>query len=519
MSKKPVIYIISHDMGTSSDKAVLVRFDGKDVDILDTSVEPYPTYYPNPAWVEQDTNDYWEAICKASKRLVEKNSVNPDDVKGIIFSTQAQGVIPIDKDNNVLYNNITWVDARAEKQAQEIMNKVGGRKIFTIVAGTPIMGKDCIAKIKWVRDERPDVYEKTKYFLDVNGFIKMKCTGETVFEISGASSYGLDLKKKTWMSAFPLVGVDVSKLPPLVKSTDMVGKGLLPEAAEKMGLNAGTPVFGGCDDVQAAAIGSGKNGDGDVHIYLGTSAWVAATSRTASKFMHGAAAIQSADPEMNLIAGITEAAGSNIQWICDQFFKHEKEKLGEGIYAYMDEVIRAIPAGSDHLICTPWMMGERCPISSTTTRCTLFNLNPEHTREHMMRAVYEGVAFNLRWILENFERDYGFKGHNFNIIGGGALDDAWMQIIADITGAKFSIVENPRNAGALGAAIIALIGLGELKSFKDAKDFVKITKTYKPDKENREIYNELFVTYKTLFFDLKRTYKRANGRRFEGDLK
>jgi Sugar (pentulose and hexulose) kinases len=319
------------------------------------------------------------------------------------------------------------------------------------------------------------------------------------------------------MGAFPLVGVEMSKLPPIVKSTDKIGNGLLSEAAEKMGLNVGTPVFGGCDDVQAAVIGSGKNMEGDVHIYLGTSAWVAACSKSATKFMHGAAAIQSADPEMNLIAGITEAAGSNIQWISDQFFSHEKKELGDGIYAYMDEVIRTIPAGSDHLICTPWMMGERCPVSSTTTRCTLFNVNPEHTREHMMRAVYEGVAYNLRWILENYQKDYGFKGHNFNIIGGGALDDAWMQIIADVTGAEFSIVENPRNAGALGAAIIALIGLGELKGFDKAKDFVRISKTYKPNNDNKAIYDEMFATYQNLYYGLKKTYKKANGKRFGGE--
>ena len=87
----------------------------------------------------------------------------------LVFSTQAQGVIPVDKDGNVLYNNITWVDGRAEAQAQKIMRKVGGKKLFTLFAGTPIMGKDCIAKITWIKDERPDIYEKTDLILDVNG--------------------------------------------------------------------------------------------------------------------------------------------------------------------------------------------------------------------------------------------------------------------------------------------------------------------------------------------------------------
>lgn len=506
-------YIMAHDMGTSSDKAVLVDFGGN---IIATAVEPYPTFYPNPAWVEQNPEDYWHAVCKASSRIINENGIDAEDVKGVVFSTQAQGIIPVDESGKVLYNNITWVDGRAEKQAQSIMKKLGGKKIFTLAAGTPIMGKDCIPKIVWLKEERPEIYNQTYKILDVNGYLKYKCTGKMVTELSGASSYGLDLKKKEWLGVMKLTGVDMEKLPPLVCSTDIVG-GLQSEAAEAMALCQGTPVFGGCDDVQAAAVGSGMCGDGDLHIYLGTSAWVAATSKTADKFMHGAAAIQSADREMNLIAGITESAGANIQWLCDEFFAREKEEYGDGIYKYMDDVIRTIPPGSDHLVCTPWMLGERCPVSSTTTRATLFNINMVHTREHLMRAVYEGIGYNLRWILENYKQDYGFTCDNFRIIGGGALDDGWMQIIADITGKHFAVVKDPRNAGAVGVAVVALIGLGELPGFEAAKDFVQIEKRYKPNPENKAIYDDLFEDYKNIYKSLEKAYIIANGRRFTGE--
>ncbi|MDR3262908.1 MAG: FGGY-family carbohydrate kinase [Clostridiales bacterium] len=503
-------YIIAHDMGTSSDKAVLIDFNGR---IVASSKEDYPTYYPFPAWVEQNPEDYWNAVCKASKKLVNENGIPKEAVKGIIFSTQSMGVIPVDKNGTPLYNNITWVDGRAEKQAHGLMKKLGGKTIFSLVAGTPIMGKDVIAKIQWVKEERPDVYNHTKYFLDVNGYLKFRCTGKMVAELSGASSYGLDLKKKQWLSALKLVGTDMNRLPPLVKSTDIVG-GLLSEAADAMGLAADTPVFGGSDDVQSAAIGSGMNADGDIHIYLGTSAWVCVSSRDKTQFKHGAAAIQSADPSMNLIVGITEAAGSNIQWLCDQFFRREQEEQGANIYSYMDGIIETIPPGSDYLICTPWMLGERCPVSTTTTRATLYNINPEHTRSHLMRAVYEGIAYNLRWILENLCKDYGFNSEHFRIIGGGALDKAWMQIIADVTGKEFSVIENPRNAGALGAAITALIGLGEIKGFDSARDFVRVSEKYKPDRSNKEIYDKLFTNYKEVYEGLKKAYKNINSERF-----
>ena len=220
---------------------------------------------------------------------------------------------------------------------------------------------------------------------------------------------------------------------------------------------------------------------------------------------------------MNLIAGITESAGANIQWLQEQFFASEKEKYGDEIFSYMDEVIKKIPPGSDHLVCTPWMLGERCPVSSTTTRATLFNISMVHTREHLMRAVYEGIGYNLRWILENYQEDYGFSCDNFRIIGGGALDDAWMQIIADITGKHFSVVKDPRNAGAVGAAIVALIGLGKLPGFWSAKDFVQVEKRYAPDPANAEIYDELFRDYKNIYASLEDAYKSANGSRFKGE--
>lgn len=508
-------YILAHDIGTSSNKAVLVRFDGS---IRATASAPYPTHYPNPAWVEQDPADYWRAVCETSRRVLSDNDLSPESIAGIVFSTQAQGVIPVSKDGTALYRNITWVDGRAEKQAQGIMRKIGGKRLFTLLAGTPIMGKDCIAKIIWLKEERPEIYKSAYRILDVNGYLKFRCTGKMVTELSGASGYGFDLKKKTWMSVLPLAGIDMDKLPPLVKSTDLVG-GLTAEAARETGLLEGTPVFGGCDDVQSAAVGAGQQSDGDVHIYLGTSAWVAAATKTGDAFKHGAAAIQSADPAMNLIAGITESAGANIEWIRDQFFRHEKETYGAGVFDFMDEVIATVPPGSDGLICTPWMLGERCPVSSTTTRATLFNISMVHTREHLMRAVYEGIAYNIRWILQNFYRDYNIACEDIRIIGGGALDKGWMQILSDVTGRRISVVENPRNAGAVGAAVVALIGLGELPDFAAAKRFVRVSSTFAPNLENKLVYDALFSQYRQLYRSLSGLYLAANGRRFTEETK
>lgn len=505
-------YIIAHDTGTSSNKAVLIDTKGK---IHCSASESYPIYTPHPNWVEQNPEDYWNAVVKTTRTVLEESGVRPEEIGGIVYTTQAMGIIPVDSRGTVLRPNITWVDGRAERQAKAIMKRFAGSRVFKSIVGIELMGKDVIPKLLWIKEEEPHIYKETEYFLDVNGYLKFKSTGRKVAEWSGACSYGFDLNKKDWLRFFfKAAGIDVSKLPPLVRSIDNVG-GLTKEAAEALGLLEGTPVFGGCDDTQSAAIGSSAVRDGEAHVYLGTSAWVCVSTKKEQKFKNAAVCLQSADPGMHIVVGITEAAGSCIQWIADEFYSHEqKDPTIPDIFALMDEHVAKVPPGSDYLICTPWMLGERCPVSTTTTRATLFNICHTHTREHLMRAVYEGVAYNLRWILENYRRDFGFDIPVLKIIGGGALDKQWMQIISDVTKKRIEVVQEPKMAGALGAAMCAAVGLGAYKDFNCVKDIVAVKNTYTPQPENFEIYDKLFLSYKSIYHSLKKAYEEINACRF-----
>jgi xylulokinase len=509
MEKK---YIIAHDVGTSSNKAVLLDTNGR---IYASSQAPYPVSMPHPNWVEQNPEDYWDAIIKSTRDITGKSGISPGDVCGIVYTTQAMGIIPISGDGRVLRPNITWVDGRAQKQAKEIMKKFMGQRVFKSIVGIELMGKDVIPKLLWVKEEEPEIYRQTRYFLDVNGYLKYMSTGKAVSEWSGACSYGFDLKKKDWMRViFKAAGIDIDKLPPLVRSIDNVG-GLTRDAAEALGLMEGTPVFGGCDDTQSAAIGSSAVMDGEAHIYLGTSAWVGVSTKKVHKFKNAAVCLQSGDPNMNIVVGVTESAGSNIKWIADEFYRHEQQDPNiKDIYALMDEHVAAVPPGSDYLICTPWMQGERCPVSSTTTRATLFNISEGHTREHLMRAVYEGVAYNLRWILENYQRDFGFAIPAVKVIGGGALDRQWMQIIADVSKRRVETVKEPKMAGALGAAMCAAVGLKVYKDFTAIRDITSISGIFLPDEKNFSIYDTLYKSYKTIYYSLKKAYREINSPRF-----
>ena len=303
-----------------------------------------------------------------------------------------------------------------------------------------------------------------------------------------------------------------------MRSTDVVGR-LSPEAAESLGLPTSVQVFGGCDDTQSAAVGSGSTEEGDAHIYLGTSAWAGITTGKNLKHRNGAVVLQSADAQKNLLVGITESAGANLDWMIEKFYKLEKEDPAiRNIYAFIDKETEGIPAGSDHLLFTPWLQGERCPVSTTTTRGTVFNLGQEHSRGHVVKALLEGVAFNLRWIFENYRRDFGFDPRLIRAIGGGSLNENWMQGIANITGKEVETTGNPTMAGTLGAASCAFVGSGLFDSFHQVKQCIQVKRRYIPDPAMEEIYARLFRSYKEIYRALRKTYILANQERFKQNI-
>ena len=334
-------------------------------------------------------------------------------------------------------------------------------------------------------------------------------------EWSGACSYAFNLKKKDWERIlFSFSGVGTDKLPDLVRSIDEAGK-LTHQAAIEMGLMAGIPVFGGCDDTQSAAVGTTAIKEGEAHIYTGTSAWVGVATSKDRGFKNGAYSLQSADPNTNIVVCITESAGVNTEWLLSNFYAHEKQVMSTAhLFELLENNVKQTPAGAEYLIMTPWFLGERCPVNTTTTRSTIFNLSHQHTRAHIARAHFEGIAYNLRWSIQNLERDFGFKIEELKITGGGTLNATWMQIIADVTQRKIITTSQPKNAGALGAAMCAMVGSGVFNSFSDIHQLINSKDTFIPNPKNKIVYDEIFVSYQKIYHQLEKTYKGINHHRF-----
>jgi xylulokinase len=502
-------YILAYDVGTSNNKAVLVDVEGK---VHGKSMAPYDISYPQPGWEEQSPDDWWNAVVETTRDVLARTKVSPADILCVVFSTQLLGIVPMDAEGNRMAEGIIWMDNRAPDEAKWIMNKFLGEKMFAAIAGASINGKDGMPKLIWLKKNMPDIYARMKCFLDVNGYLTYRCTGKMVMSWANASAFGMDLQKKTWLSGiFKYVGFDPEKLPSLVRPIDKVG-GLTREAAEKLGLLEGTPVMGGGGDVQSAAVGSGAVGEGEGHISIGTSAWVGVVTKRNPTGKNGIATIHSADPGKALLLAQMELAGGCLKWLGDEICRTEKG-TESNIFGFMDSKIEQVPAGSDYLIFMPWMYGERSPIADPYIRSGFLNLTPEHSKEHLMRAVYEGVAYNIRWCVERVQKEYNFPLPALRIMGGGSLGHPWMQIIADVTGKKVETVYNPQEAGGIGIAMAAAVGLGIYKDFDALKNVVSVDRTFIPQPKNRPIYDLLYSSFRDLYGDLRGFYLKLNKQR------
>lgn len=492
-------FIVSHDVGTGGSKAVLTDIAGN---ILSSSFEPYPVSHPHPGWAEQDPRDWWQAVTVSTQRLLKESKIKARQVIGTGFATQMLGVLPMDESGNPLRQAIIWLDSRADEQARRLVRRLGGSRVMMLMAGAVPSGKDVICKMLWIRDNEPQIFEDTYKFLDVNGYMVYKATGNMIIDHTGAGVTGLlNNKTRDWSGTFArLLHIPLEKMPPVKSSIEVVGF-LSKDAAGEMGLEPGTPVIGGMGDVPSAATGSGALENGDSHINLGTSGWLCiSVARPKNLGKNGIVSVASADPDMFLMIGETETAGACLKWFAENFASADEWERAEdemAIFAILDEVVEKVEPGSNRLLFAPWMFGERAPVTDTTLRGAFVNLCLDHKRDHLLRAIYEGVAYNCRWLLDAVGKA-GFRCDTLRTIGGGARSDIWMQILADVTGREVEAVKDPQEAGAVGCALAVAVALKEYDSYRELKNVIKVRRSFEPREDCRHVYDELYDAFRCL---------------------
>ncbi len=515
-------YILTHDLGTSGNKAALFDLN---LDLISQTKEIYPLYYPKLGWAEQNPDDYWNAVKKATNTIIQQSNIAPDEILALVFDCQMNCTIPIDNEGNALMKTISWLDTRAAqitKKFSKGLIKISGyglKKLLMflkITGGAPgFNGKDPISHILWIKENQPELFEQVYKFLSVKDYIIFKCTNKAVTS--------RDLGNTAWMmdsnpgqfdwseKILKKFKIDKIKLPEVKKSTEVAGE-LTNNASNNLNLKPGIPVLVGSGDLTSAAIGSGAILDNKLIVCLGTADWVAAhTSNRVKDLIHYTGCISSSQ-ENYLCISKQETGATCLDWIAERMFVGEMEKYKENpseLYEYLDSLIKDVDVGSKSLIFTPWMFGERSPINDPNVRGGFYNLSLEHTRYEILRSIYEGVAFNIKWSLMYVEKLLG-KTDEINCIGGGAKSAIWCQILADILNRKIVQMENSDLAAAKGSAIISMVGLGNLKKFSDAIPMIKIKKVFIPNTDNEKMYNTLFNEYINIYKRNKKMFKNLN---------
>ncbi len=518
-------HVLTIDLGTSGPKVALFTMGGAFVDGDFTPVEL--NLLPDGG-AEQSPGAWWRGIVDAAQRTMARGSVRASEITAIAVTSQWSGTVPIDRDGEPLHDAIIWMDSRG---ADDVKRAAGGpvrlqgydprklRSWIKLTGGAPALsGKDPIAHILWFERAHPDLARATWKYLEPKDWLNLKLTGRCAATFDSIVLHWItdnrDLARIDYdASLLRTFGVERSQFPDLVPATSVLGP-LRDAIATELGVPAGIPVVGGTPDLQSAAIGSGAVRDFEGHLYVGTSSWLTChVPFKKTDLFHGVASLPSPLPGKYYVADEQEVAGASLNWLRDNvFFPDDALRAApppDDFYVLLDDVAGTAPVGSNGVIFTPWLNGERTPVDDHRLRGGWHDLSLQTSRADLARAVLEGVAYNSRWLLECVERFTGKPFPTLNFIGGGAQSRLWCRVMADVLDRPIRQVEHPIRANARGAAALAALALGQT-TLDDIARSVKINETFTPDPSTRAVYDELFREFRAIHKQTKGIYARLH---------
>ncbi len=489
----PETYVISYDLGTSGIKVALVSGSGR---LLACAQKGYPLLTPRPGWAEQDPMAYWKALCECTRNVMDGAARRPEAAAGISICTQWKGIIPVDAQGQVLHNSLIWLDARAQEEA-EYLNLCLNTRMFT--------GQSYWARLMWLKNNHPDIYNRADCIFEANSFLRWKMTGLRAMDISNDFIHSLDpAVDGLYDNILKAAGIDRNKFPPLVDSTAQVGM-VTRQAGLELGLPDGIPVFAGCSDIPAIAIGAGCGKQNMAHAYFGTSGWVGAVVK------HEASLVETPSCALNSREDIVlygmQSVGLALDWTLKQFYGAELQTMGSGIFAYLEEELKDMPPGSQRLLATPWLCGELPPLCEKA-RIAFVNANALHTRRHFVNAMMESICYSILCRVRQCEAMLGRPLPDITVVGGGASGGHWMQILADVLQIPVLVPEDNKHAGAIGGAYCALMGLGLCGAMPQIGDQVRMRHRYEPRAENWPEHQRMHEAFVGLFDTLKPVFER-----------
>jgi len=497
------MYVSALDLGTTGCRTYVFDLAGT---VISWDYTEWQSFYPKPSWVEQDANAWWNSIKSTIDSALEKSGIDITEIVSVSVTNQRETIVPVDKEGNPLHNAIVWQDRRTTNQVEYIKKKVGEDKIYN-TTGLTIDPYFSATKILWFKENKPEIYRKTHKFLLVSDFIINKLTGKFITDFSNASRTMLfDINNLRYSEDIAsALEIDLDKMPDPVESGVDIGEITTDDTA----FDKKTLVVTGAGDQQAAALGVGVIGPGDIKCTTGTGSFILAYL-SEPKF----------DPDKRVLCSCHAIPGSWIQeasvfttgavlrWFRDEVGHLERQKAEkEGLdpYDLMTKIAEDSTPGANGLLLIPHLVGAGAPHWNPHGKGVLFGLSLGHQRKDLYRSILEGVAFEVKKNIEVFKQ-IGIEPEELKLTGGGSRSNLWNQIMADVL--NVSCVRNViEEATSLGAAILAASGAGVFPDISEAaENLCKIDQRYIPKERNNKIYEKLY----SFSYDVYNTLKEKN---------
>lgn len=499
-------YVIGVDIGTQSTKGILMDANGR---IHASASQSYHVETPKPLWAEQWPDVWLEAVLSVLTDIVRQSGVDKAQIASVCISSLYGGSgIAVDENIRPLYPCLIWMDRRAGERVEWVRNEVDTHELFNIT-GNGLDSYYGYTKILWIKENEPDVWEQTRYFLPPNSYINYHLTGEIAVDHSSAGNIGgvYNIRKRDWSTkACRMLGIPKSMMPPRLLASDEIVGGLLPDMAEKLGLMVGTPIVAGGVDAAVATLAAGVVAPGNHVAMIGTSmCWGFVNPNVDAR--HGLISMPHVNNPLEDVYtfGGAITAGACVTWFIDQFCAGEKQRAADqncAVHSLLEEQASLLPPGANGLIFLPYLMGERSPIWDARATGTFVGLSLYHRRSHLYRAVLEGISFALKDNIESGKACAERLDNELIVVGGAAFSDMWMQIIADVTGYPVLTIQEEVEAP-LGDCFLAAKAVGIMHNAEQIKQWFTLESRATPNAENHEKYHALFQTYRSVYQHLK----------------
>jgi len=483
------MYISSLDLGTTGCRTFIFDLAGS---IISSDYQEWESHYPQPSFVEQDANSWWEAIKKTTEGAIKKSGIDKSEIVSLSVTNQRETIVPVDKSGNPLHNALVWQDRRTTDQVDFIKKKVGIDKIYR-TTGLTIDPYFSATKILWFKDEKPEIYQKAHKFLLVSDYIIYKLTGKFYTDHSNASRTMLfDINNLKYSEDIASeLELDLDKMPETVESGVEIGE----IKNDEILFDKKTLVVSGAGDQQSAALGVGVVSPGNVKLTTGTGSFMLAfldkpNFDSKQRVLCSCHAIPG--------AWVQEASifttGAFLRWFRDELGTEECRKADEqnqDPYEIITEEAEKSPIGANMLITIPHLVGAGAPHWNPYARGLIYGLSLGHKRRDIVRSILEGVAFEVKKNIEIF-RELGLEPKELKLTGGGSRSDFWNQIYSDVLG--ITCVRNViEEATSLGAAILAASGAGLFSDVASAAESIcKVDKKWNPDISRKNTYSAIY---------------------------